>query len=114
MAKTSKKEEKDTIYKQVKQGRFIPTLQWFVKHWVAISLCLVIAFVYISAKYSCQLRKERIIELKKDLNNAKTDCVKYSADFKSQIREARMKALVDSMHLNLVQPEQPPFKLVGK
>ena len=112
MAKSTK-ENKDNIFKKVFQGRIISS-DFFLKHWVTIALVLVISFIYISTKYTCQLRKEKIITLRKDLNNAKTDCVKYSADFKSQIREARMKSLVDSMRLNLVQAEQPPYKLSGK
>lgn len=112
MAKSTK-ENKDNIFKKVFQGRIISS-DFFLKHWVTIALVLVISFIYISTKYTCQLRKEKIIILRKDLNNAKTDCVKYSADFKSQIREARMKSLVDSMRLNLVQAEQPPYKLTGK
>ncbi|MBQ7942130.1 MAG: hypothetical protein IJ328_06980 [Muribaculaceae bacterium] len=107
------KKEKDNIIKQIKQGRIVSS-DFFLKHWVTISLVLVISFVYISAKYTCQLRKEKIISLKNELNNAKTDCVRYSAEFKSQIREAKMKSLVDSMKLNLETAEQPPFKLAGK
>ena len=95
------------------QGKVV-SADLFLKHWVYVSLILCMAFIYISTKYTCQLRKEKIILLKKDLNNAKTDCVKYSADFKSQIREARMKSLVDSMNLKLTTPEQPPYKLTGK
>lgn len=113
MAKTTKKGEKDNLYQQIKQGRIVSS-EFFKKHWVTIALCFAISFIYISAKYSCQLNKAKIISLKKELNNTKTDCVKYSADFKSQVREARMKKLVDSMKLNLQQPEQPPFKLLGK
>lgn len=101
------------VIKMVFQGRVI-SVDWFVKHGVVVSLIICMAFIYISTKYTCQLRKERIILLKKDLNNAKTDCVKYSADFKSQIREARMKSLVDSMKLNLTIADQPPYKLAGK
>ena len=112
MAKSAK-EKNDNIFKRIFQGRII-SADFFFKHWVTIALVLVISFIYISTKYTCQLRKEKIITLRKDLNNAKTDCVKYSADFKSQIREARMKSLVDSMRLNLVQVDQPPFKLSGK
>lgn len=112
MAKSTK-DKKDNIFKRIFQGRIVSS-DFFLKHWVTIALILVIAFIYISTKYTCQLRKEKIIVLKKDLNNAKTDCVKYSADFKSQIREAKMKSLVDSMKLNLVQAEQPPYKLAGK
>lgn len=110
---TKNKDEKDNILKQIKQGRIISS-EFFIKHWVAIALLLIISFVYISAKYTCQLRKEKIISLRKDLNNAKTDCVRYSAEFKSQIREAKMKSLVDSMKLNLETTDQPPFKLYGK
>lgn len=110
---TQKKEEKDNILKQIKQGRIISS-EFFIKHWVTISLVFVISFIYISAKYTCQLQMEKIISLKKDLNNAKTDCVRYSAEFKSQIREAKMKSLVDSMNLKLEIADQPPFKLVGK
>lgn len=113
MVTNKKNEGKDNILKQIKQGRIVSS-DFFIKHWVPISLILIISFIYISAKYTCQLRKEQIISLRKDLNNAKTDCVRYSAEFKSQIREAKMKTLVDSMRLNLETPEQPPFKLAGR
>lgn len=112
MAKTSKGKN-DNIFKRFFQGRIVSS-DFFVRHWVTIVLLLAFSFIYISTKYTCQLRKEKIILLKKELNNAKTDCVKYSADFKSQIREGKMKALVDSMNLNLVQAERPPYKLSGK
>ena len=111
MAKKYKKI--DNIFKRLFQGRIVSS-DFLLKHWVTIALVLVISFIYISTKYTCQLRKEKIILLKKELNNAKTDCVKYSADFKSQIREVKMKSLVDSMKLNLSTAEQPPFKLTGK
>ncbi len=113
MTTKKKVEEKDNIFKQIKQGRIISS-DFFIKHWITISLILIISFIYISAKYTCQLRKEQILSLRKDLNNAKTDCVRFSAEFKSQIREAKMKSLVDSMRLNLEIAEQPPFKLSGK
>ena len=106
-------DKSDNIFKLIFQGRIVSS-DFFIKHWVTIVMVLAISFIYISTKYTCQLRKERIIVLKKDLNNAKTDCVKYSADFKSQIREGRMKSLVDSMKLNLTIADQPPSKLTGK
>lgn len=103
----------DNIFKRIFQGRIVSS-DFFLKHWVTIVLLLAITFIYISTKYTCQLRKEQIITLKRDLNNAKTDCVKYSADFKSQIREARMIELVNEMNLNLTTAEQPPYRLTGK
>ena len=37
-----------------------------------------------------------------------------SAEYKTQVRESRVKSLADSMHLRLTVPEQPAFKLTGK
>lgn len=112
MANKKTTKSNDNIFKRIFQGRIISS-NFFIKNWVSIVLVLVITFVYISTKYTCQLRKERILVLKKELNNAKTDCVKYSADFKSQIRETKMKALIDTMNIDLEPTEQPPFRLTG-
>lgn len=112
MAKKTSEKSNDNIFKRIFQGRIVSNT-FFRKYWVSVALVSAIMFVYISAKNTCKLRKERILVLKSELNNAKTDCVKYSADFKSQIRETRMKALVDTMNLNLEPTEQPPFKLSG-
>jgi hypothetical protein len=111
MAKSS--EHKASILSRTIQGRIVP-LRFFVNHWSMICLVLIIAIIYISTKYTCQTRVEKIMYLTKELNNAKTDYVKASSEFKSQIRETKMRNLVDTMRIDLTSPDQPPYKLTGK
>ncbi len=113
MAEVIKKKKNDNILKKVVQGRLV-SFNFFIKHWVMITLALVIAVVYISTKYTCQMRMQKIISLSNELNNVKTDYVKASSEFKSQTRETRMRDLIDTTKVNLTAPDQPPYKLSGK
>ena len=55
-----------------------------------------------------------VMKLTEELNNAKTDCVNASAQYNSMIRESQMTAYIDSMHIDLTSPDQPPFYLTDK
>ena len=70
--------------------------------------------MYISNKYVCQNYMRDVMNLKVELENAKTDCVNASAKYNSMIRESQMTAFVDTMHIDLSAPEQPPYQLSEK
>lgn len=100
-----------TIVRRTLQGRIFITLDFFKHNWVYIVAATLMMLMYISNKYVCQSNLAQLGQLKKDLNNAKTDCVDASSKYNSRILESNMKELVDTMHLDITVPDQPPYKL---
>ncbi len=99
----------------IKKGNVsLITVFFFKKHIVATSIIFLLSFSYVAIKIDNMLKKEKIIALKQELNSARTESVRACADYKKQVREARMVSLVDSMKLKLSIPDQPPFKIIGK
>ena len=99
------------IVRNVVQGRIFLTLNFFKKNWVYALAFIVLMLMYISNKYMCQNHLQQVMQLRLELDNARTDCVTASAKYNSMIRESQMKNLVDTMHLGLTSPDQPPYKL---
>lgn len=100
-----------TLLRRTLQGRVFLTLDFFKRYWFYILAATIMMLMYISNKYVCQSSLAQLGELKTDLNNAKTDCVDASSRYNSRILESNMKALVDTMHLDITVPDQPPYKL---
>ena len=99
------------IVRNVVQGRIFLTLNFFKKNWVYALAFIVLMLMYISNKYMCQNHLQQVMQLRLELDNARTDCVTARAKYNSMIRESQMKNLVDTMHLGLTSPDQPPYKL---
>ena len=107
--KTGKK-----MVKQVVQGRSFLSFDFFKHNWIYIVAGTAMMLMYISNKYVCQNYMRDVMNLKVELENAKTDCVNASAKYNSMIRESQMTAFVDTMHIDLSAPEQPPYQLSEK
>ena len=99
------------MVKNLLQGRTFLSLEFFKHNVVYVIAVVVMMLMYISNKYVCQNYMKEEIDLKEQLANAKTDLVNASARYNSMIRESQMKAIVDTVHLDLLPPEQPPYKL---
>lgn len=111
------KRKRSTAQKAVRsvvQGRSFLSLDFFKRNAVYIVAATVMMLMYISNKYVCQSYMKEVMDLKIELENAKTDCVNASAKYNSMIRESQMTAYVDTMHINLAAPEQPPYYLSSK
>lgn len=87
-------------------------IKFYLRHKGAIVLLFLFSCSYISVKFAHLLQKEEIITLKQQLRSARTECVRASSEFKTQVRESRMKMLADSMNLRLTVPEQPAYTLI--
>ena len=98
----------------VVQGRSFLSWDFFKRNAVYIVAGTVMMLMYISNKYVCQNYMSEVMNLKVELENAKTDCVNASAKYNSMIRESQMKSYVDTMHIDLSAPEQPPYNLTEK
>ncbi len=115
--KTQRRRRKGNAQKAVKgviQGRSFLSWDFFKRNAVYIIAATVMMLMYISNKFVCQNYMQQVQDLKIELENAKTDCVNASAAYNSQIRESQMTAFVDTMHIDLTAPEQPPYHLNEK
>ena len=116
-ATTQRKRRNSKAQKAVKgviQGRSFLSWDFFKRNAVYIIAATVMMLMYISNKFVCQSYMQQVLDLKIELANAKTDCVNASAAYNSQIRESQMVAFVDTMHIDLTAPEQPPYHLNEK
>ena len=115
MAKDKKnKKTGKKVVKNVVQGRSFLSFDFFKHNWIYIVAGTAMMLMYISNKYVCQISTKEVMDLKVQLDNAKTDCVNASARYNSMIRESQMKAFVDTMNIDLSSPEQPPYQLASK
>ena len=116
-ATTQRKRRNSKAQKAVKgviQGRSFLSWDFFKRNAVYIIAATVMMLMYISNKFVCQNYMQQVINLKLELENAKTDCVNASANYNSQIRESRMITFVDTFNIHLTAPEQPPYHLTEK
>ncbi|MCF0181527.1 MAG: hypothetical protein HUK11_04650 [Muribaculaceae bacterium] len=94
-------------------GKFL-SVAFFKRYTIHIAFIVGMVLMYISNKYTCQKYMTEINQLKEQLESANTDWVNASAKYNSMIRESQMKAFVDTMHIHLIAPEQPPYSLDTK
>ncbi len=99
------------ILKSFLQGRLFLTLDFFKRNWLYVLSATIMVLMYIANKYTYLDNLERVGSLKKELNNATTDCVDASARYNSMIVESHMKELVDSLRIDLTSPDLPPYRL---
>lgn len=95
-------------------GRSFLSLDFFRRNFLFIIFVTGLMLMYIGNKFECQSKMQEVMTLKTELDNAKTDCVNASAKYNSMIRESQMKAYVDTMHIDLSNPERPPYYLSKK
>ncbi len=102
------------LVKRVLQGRLFLSFEFYRRNWIYIVAGTLMMLMYIAQKYETQSNLEKVMSLTEELDNAKTDCVNASARYNSMIRESHMKQYIDTMHINLTSPEQPPYKLTSR
>ena len=100
-----------TLIQRALQGRMFLTLEFFKRNWFYVIAVTMMMLMYISNKYVCQMSMKQVMDLEVALDNARTDFVNASARYNSMIRESQMKAFVDTMHIDLNSPDQPPYIL---
>ena len=99
------------LLRELLSGRLFLSFDFFRRYWFYVVMITIMALAYISLKYDTQNKMSELRRLKVELNNAKTDCVDASARYNSKIRESQMTQMLDTMHIDLAAPEQPPYRL---
>lgn len=98
------------VSKRLIHGRMLST-DFFSRHWITITLVVLMFVWYTTNKYECQTRMETIKNLEKELEIVRTERVKAQSEYMSRIRETAMHDLVQRHGLNLYVQEEPPYRL---
>lgn len=102
--------KKESSIKGVFKGRWLST-RFLTKHWGLILAIMVLAMIYITNRYQCLTAMERIQALEKQLNTSNSERIRLKAEYMNSVREKTMLQLINDAGLDLVQRQQPPFKL---
>ena len=102
--------KKSSAFKRFRQGRWL-SLSTYTRNAIAVVIIMSLFFIYITFKFSVQMKLDEIISLREELSNAHTEMIKVSAEYNNRIRESELIELLDSLHLGLKEVEQPPYYL---
>ncbi len=100
----------DNLLVRLWKGQMIP-VHFFKNHWIGTLTVTGMLLMSIANKYSCQQKITEIKQLEKQLQVEQANRIVTSATYNSLIRESSMIHLVDTMHIDLVSPERPPYNL---
>jgi hypothetical protein len=103
----------ETLTQKLLHGRML-SLDFFKRHWLVVLGIVVMLMIYITSRYECQTKMERIKALETELEVAKTERVRAKSAYMSRIRESSIQEMVDSLRLGLTVQEQPPYVLNEK
>lgn len=99
-----------SIIKSAVHGRFIST-DFFSRHWVTVSLFVLMCVWSMSNGYECKTSRETILDLENECERAKTERVRAQSMYMSRIRESSMSKLVSRHKLDLTIQDTPPYKV---
>lgn len=106
--KTAKTVTSSDLLRQVMYGRIVNG-DFFARNWMGMMLLAFVLLIYISGKYTCQLKMEEIRRLEHKLEVVSAERVSVRSAYMSRIRESAMQEMVDTMHLNLSVQPYPPY-----
>lgn len=106
----AKSEKRDNLMLRALHGRIL-SVDFFRRNWLVVLGAVAMLMLYMSNRYTCQTQMERIQQLEKDLEVAKTERIRAKSAYMSRIRESQMQHMVDSMRLGITVQDQPPYTL---
>lgn len=102
--------KKRNIFKGIFRGEWF-TLSTYKNHVVEVVVAVALIMIFITFKFSVQMKLREIIELRKELTNVRANMINVSSEYNSRTREMEMIQLADTMNLRLKVAEQPPYDL---
>lgn len=108
--KSDKKKKKPNIVRRTLTGHLL-SVDFIIRHWKAVGLCMFMVLAYITNRYQCLTRMEQIRHLRQELQIVETERIREKSTYMSRIRESSMQEMVDTMHLHLSIQDQPPYRL---
>lgn len=103
-------ESKDGILVRLWKGQLLP-FHFFKRHWMVTTTVMAMLIMSIANKYSCQVKITEIKQLERKLQVEQANRIGASATYNSLTRESSMKQLIDTMKIDLMSPERPPYNL---
>ncbi len=100
----------DLDLKGILQGRVIST-EWIFKHWKRILIVAILIIIYISNRYTCQMKISEIGSLQRELANIRYEALTISSELMGNSRQSQVKEMIKEKGLNLEESKQPPYKL---
>ena len=101
---------RDPWIQRMLHGRIL-SIDFFKRNWIVVLGIVVMLMIYITSRYECQTKMERIRALETELEVARTERVRAKSAYMSRIRESEMQEMIDSLRLGLTVQEQPPYML---
>lgn len=84
---------------------------WFLKHFAAVVIVVVLALTYISVRFDCVTAMETVQTLTRRLEVTRTEVQRERSLYMSSTCESSMQRMVDSLGLGLSVQERPPYKI---
>lgn len=84
---------------------------WFLKHFAAVVIVVVLALTYISVRFDCVTAMETVQTLTRRLEVTRTEVQRERSMYMSATCESSMQRMVDSLGLGLSVQERPPYKI---
>ena len=110
MAKTEANTPPFESLRRALHGQII-SVDFFKRHWLGVLCIVALLLMYISTKYICQTRIEKIDELNRELEVVKAERVRVRSEYMGRTSESAMQYMVDSLKLGLESRERPPYLL---
>lgn len=104
------KDKKKSRLKSFIQGEWFP-VDAYKKYLVETVLVMALFAIFITFKFSVQVKLNEIISLRKELTDMRTNMIKVTSKYSSTTRESELTELVDTLKLGLKAPEQPAYNL---
>jgi hypothetical protein len=82
-----------------------------LRHTKMIILVAFLLFLYISNRYSCEVKQNEIIQLQEELRDVKLEAQVISARLTRHTRPSQVETLVEQRRLGLKRASIPPYKL---
>lgn len=100
----------DLDLKGILQGRVIST-EWIFKRWKRILVVTILIIIYISNRYTCQMKISEIGSLQRELVNIRYEALTISSELMGNSRQSQIKEMIKEKGLDLEESKQPPYKL---
>lgn len=84
---------------------------FFARHWLSLSVVLIMVLFYITNRYSCQDSMGRIKTLTTRVQVIETESMRERGAYMSRIRESAMSRRLDSLGIPLAVQPTPPYIL---
>ena len=99
-----------TVLRRLMYGQMVSG-DFFARNWLVLLVGVFMMIAYISGKYTCKTKMEEVQRLEHQLEVVNAERVRARSQYMGRIRESAMRGLVDSLHLNLLVQELPPYTL---